>query len=281
MGDHVAACPRSGVLRARGGPLERAAAWVCCEVGAAVATHVLVRDLNRQAHRQDERRIEVIANGRPLWGGSQLAVDTTPVSPLTFAGVPRRRRGSTAVATHVLVRDLNRQAHRQDERRIEVIANGRPLWGGSQLAVDTTPVSPLTFAGVPRRRRGSTAGAALAEARRAKERTYPEFADARRCRLVVLGLEVGGRWSAEAAAFIRLLARARARNAAVTQRAACVVAFVTRWSGLLSIAAARSFAASLLSLPISNTANLDGEAPLLSDVLADSSETPPFTSRMG
>ena len=25
----------------------------------------------------------------------------------------------------------------------------------------------------------------------------PEFADARRCRLVVLGLEVGGRWSAE------------------------------------------------------------------------------------
>ena len=138
-----------------------------------------------------------------------------------------------------------------------------------------------TSAGVPRRRRGSTAGAALAEARRAKERTYPEFADARRCRLVVLGLEVGGRWSAEAAAFIRLLARARARSAAVTQRAACVAAFVTRWSGLLSIAAARSFAASLLSLPISNTANLDGEAPLLSDVLADSSETPPFTSRMG
>ena len=93
-------------------------------------------------------------------------------------------------------------------------------------------------------------------------------------RLVVLGLEVGGRWSAEAAAFIRLLARPRARSAAVTQRAACVAAFVTRWSGLLSIAAARSFAASLLSLLISNTANLDGEAPLLSDVLADSSETP-------
>ncbi|OLQ06448.1 hypothetical protein AK812_SmicGene10260 [Symbiodinium microadriaticum] len=199
VGDHVAACPRSGVLRARGGPLERAAARVCREAGAAVATHVLVRDLNLQAHRHDERRIEVIANGLPLWGGSQLAVDTTLVSPLTSAGVPRRRRGSTA-------------------------------------------------------------GAALAEARRAKERTYPEFADARRCRLVVLGLEVGGRWSAEAAGFIRLLARARARSAAVTQRAACVAAFVTRWSGLLSIAAARSFAASLLSLPISNTANLDGEA---------------------
>ena len=103
-----------------------------------------------------------------------------------------------------------------------LIANGLQLWGGSQIAVDTTLVSPLTSAGVPRRLRGSTAGAALAEARRAKERTYPEFADARRSRLVVLGLEAGGRWSAEAATFIRLLARARARSAAVSQRAACV-----------------------------------------------------------
>ena len=98
LGDHVAACPRSGTLRQRGGPLERAAARVCREAGAAVATNVLVRDLNLQAARQDERRIEVIANGLPLWGGSQLAVDTTLVSPLTSAGVPRRRSGATAGA---------------------------------------------------------------------------------------------------------------------------------------------------------------------------------------
>ena len=39
-------------------------------------------------------------------------------------------------------------------------------------------VAPLTSAGVPRRRRGSTVRAALAETRRAKERTYIEFADA-------------------------------------------------------------------------------------------------------
>ena len=48
LGDHVAACPRSGTLRQRGGPLERAAARVCREAGAAVATNVLVRDLNLQ-----------------------------------------------------------------------------------------------------------------------------------------------------------------------------------------------------------------------------------------
>ena len=142
-------------------------------------------------------------------------------------------------------------------------------------------VSPRTSAGVARRRRGTTASAALAEARRAKERTYPEVAGAHQCRVVVFGLEVGGRWSAEAATFIRWLARARSRSAAPSQRAACVAAFVERWSGFLSVAAARSFAAaSLLSFPISITANLDGEPPLLSHVLAVSSEVPPLASRL-
>ena len=86
LGDHLAACPRSGVLRARGAPLERAAARVCREAGASVATNVLVRDLNVAPSRQDDRRIEVIANGLPLWGGVQVAVDTTLVSPLTANG---------------------------------------------------------------------------------------------------------------------------------------------------------------------------------------------------
>ena len=69
---------------------------------------------------------------------------------------------------------------------------------------------------------GSTAGAALAEARRAKERTYPEFGDARRCRLVVLGLEVGGRWSGAAGTAALLTARgarrARRRTRSDTNR---------------------------------------------------------------
>ena len=47
---------------------------------------------------------------------------------------------------------------------------------------------------------------ALRDARRNKERTYPELLRDRRCRLVVFGIEVGGRWSDEAATFLRLLA---------------------------------------------------------------------------
>ena len=40
---------------------------------------------------------------------------------------------------------------------------------------------------------GRTAGAAFRFARRAKAQTYPELACGRRCRFVVLGLEVGER----------------------------------------------------------------------------------------
>ena len=115
FGDHRAACPRSGVLRGRGCPLERAAARICREAGARVTTNTLLTHLNLPS------------------------------------------------------------LHRLDQRRIEVIANGLPLHQGAQLAVDTTLVSPFTTSSQPRRRQGNFAGAALTDARRSKERTYPEL----------------------------------------------------------------------------------------------------------
>ena len=93
---------------------------------------------------------------------------------------------------------------------------------------------------------GTYAGAALHDARRSKERTYPELLNNRRCRLVVLGIEVGGRWSNEASNFICMLAKARARSSPPSLQAATSAALVSRWSALLTHAAATSFAASLL-----------------------------------
>ena len=46
LGGHPAS-PRSGLLRSRAVPLERAVARACREAGATVATKVLLRDLNR------------------------------------------------------------------------------------------------------------------------------------------------------------------------------------------------------------------------------------------
>ena len=125
----------------------------------------------------------------------------------------------------------------RDDRRMEVIANGLPLWNGAQRAVDTIIVSPLTRDAVPRSRRDLARPVALLDARRQKERTYPELVRSSRCRLVVSGVEVGGRWSAETADFLRQLARAKARDAPAALRLAYQAALVHRWSGFLTAAA--------------------------------------------
>ena len=62
---------------------------------------------------------------------------------------------------------------------------------------------------------GRTAEAALLTARRAKARTCPELCRSNRCRLTVLALGIWERWSAEAATFVRLLARCRALSAPI------------------------------------------------------------------
>ena len=89
-GHHRAACAVVGVLGRRGYPLESAAARVCREAGARVSTNVLVRDLDiLPLDRQDGRKLEVVADGLPLFHGAQLAIDTTIVSPLRADGTPR------------------------------------------------------------------------------------------------------------------------------------------------------------------------------------------------
>ena len=83
FGDHRAACANAGVLKRRGVPLEKAAARICREAGARVQENVLVRELNLDdIPAGDARQLEVVANGLPLYNGSQLAIDTTLISPL-------------------------------------------------------------------------------------------------------------------------------------------------------------------------------------------------------
>ena len=152
LGHHHAACANAGVLGRRGWVLENVAARVCREAGGRVRTNLVVRDMDLGAHNLDGRRLEIIVDGLLLWGGSQLAVDTTMVSPLTCDGVAQRGTATT---------------------------NGK----------------------------------SLARARRRKELTYPKLTGEHgRARLVVMGVEVGGRWSAETSVFLRCLAAAKARG---------------------------------------------------------------------
>ena len=92
-----------------------------------------------------------------------------------------------------------------------------------------------------------------------------ELQRGRRCRLVVFGLEVGGRWGTEAVTFLRLVARARSASVHAAVRSSAAAAHVARWSGLIAVAAQR---ASLLKLPLGSVASAAG-APALHEVLEE------------
>ena len=152
------------------------------------------------------------------------------------------REGGARVSTNVMVRDLDVLAPQAlDSRRLEVVAEGLPLFGGMQLAIDATLVSPLHCDGTARPGAAHIDGVALHAARRQKERTYPELVGPRsRSRLVVLGGEVGGRWSEETSTFVRLLAKAKARPEPSILRTRMELAWRNRWAALLACAAGRA-----------------------------------------
>ena len=67
--------------------MERMLAQILREGGARVRLNQFVRDLNVPVVSvQDQRRIEVIAEGLSLYRGKQIAIDTTLVSPLSTEG---------------------------------------------------------------------------------------------------------------------------------------------------------------------------------------------------
>ena len=103
------------------------------------------------------------------------------------------REAGGRVSTNVMVRDLDIPGPHaaMDGRRLEVVADGLPLFDGAQLALDTTMVSPLHRDGTAKRGTSVRGGTMLQEASRRKERTYPELNGAGgRARLVVLAAEV-------------------------------------------------------------------------------------------
>ena len=139
-------------------------------------------------------------NSRRRAGTRQRAVQPTvrprrPAQPV--GGVPARRRpadGRAGAAASQPLRQSGRRPRRHvqvpvtDGRRIEVVANGLPLWHGAQLALDATIVSPVTRSGDPHPRADTQPGWAVDNAARRKRRdTYPELTRARRCRLALEG----------------------------------------------------------------------------------------------
>ena len=108
----------------------------------------------------------------------------------------------------------------------------------------------------------------LIRARNTKENRYPELSGQRgRARLVVLGIEVGGRWSEESWKLIRTLSKYRSRTEPELLRKSSASAWHRRWTTLLAVATQRAVATSLLFLPDSGGSN--GDVPSTVAVLED------------
>jgi len=192
--------------------------------------------------------------------------------PLERAAARICREAGARVTTNTRVADLNiPSVHRLDDRRIEVIANGLPLLGGCQLAVDTTLVSPLTREGKgsPDGGTGGMRGRLCRMPAATRSEFTPELVASGRCRLVVLVLEIGGRWSQETCTFLRLLASHRARQAPQILQQAVSTALLHRWSAMLTHAAATAYAASLQGCDGASEANLEGTPPSFSELRPD------------
>ena len=201
-GHHRSACSRVGLLKPRGTPAEVCMARICREAGARVKENQLLRDLNIVAQADDQRRIEVIANGLPFWGGKQVAIDTTVVSALTGRGVARGRRQ----------------------------------------------------------------GQAIHEAEQDKRRRYPELLTGTRCHFLVMAFEVAGRWSPSAVTFLRNLAWYKSLSVPRVLRRSTQLLFFQRWTALLACSIQRAYAASLLGKPLGTCACVNGPAVHVGDL---------------
>ena len=118
LGRHRASCPRTGRVKIRAGPIERVLARICREAGARVRFNALLRDMNVGVPVADNRRIEILTQDLPCFGGAaQLAVDVT----LRGGFVQCRRVPSTADIEGVILSEVRRDK----ERRYPELVAGR------------------------------------------------------------------------------------------------------------------------------------------------------------
>ena len=83
---------------------------------------------------------------------------------------------------------------------------------------------------------------------------------------MVLGAEVGGRWSSETSQFLAALAAARSRDVPEIFQGRAKAGYLRRWSAILACCTARAFTISLLDrCPVP----AGGDAPSVEEVLRD------------
>ena len=184
------------------------------------------------------------------WGNHFLACPSTgrlrrrgKALELAFAQLLREAGGPSAqVAPRPRLRDLAVPGvSALDQRELNVVARGLPLFGGRTIGVDATLRSPLSAAGAVRFGSHQRDGATFSVARQDKEHKYPELAgQAHQIKFVVGACEIGGRCNQESVDLVRALVLHRAATAAPASRASLRSCLARRYWGILFIATQRA-----------------------------------------
>ena len=88
LGDHLAACTKTGRVKRRSRPLEVMWMQVFAEAGGQVVPNAKLKDLRVGVDPSDKRQVEFAVYGLPLYRGIPLLCDSTQGSPLHVDGKP-------------------------------------------------------------------------------------------------------------------------------------------------------------------------------------------------
>ena len=179
------------------------------------------------------------------------------------------REAGARVRENVLLHEAGVPVDPSDGRKIEVVATGLPVEQGIPLAIDATLVSPLGVDGVPRPGAADDIGVALGHGRRDKRRTYPELLTSSQLRLVVAGIEVGGRTSHEVTKLLGEMSAYKARSEPEALRSSAARAWRSRWAVMLSVVTQDALAATLVDDGVDFLDAVGVGAPLSADVWLD------------
>ena len=135
----------------------------------------------------------------------------------------------------------------EDDRRVDLLARGLPLFSGIPICGDASLVSPVHADGTAWSGADAIDGVALERTIRRHEDRYPELLDGHRARLVVLACEVGGRWSQTALDTLRQLSWCKSREASRLLQRSVALAWHQRWLSFLSVATQTALAETLIA----------------------------------
>ena len=121
------------------------------------------------------------------------------------------------------------------------VAGSLSLYGGRTIVGDATLRSPLSGTGTPHGVAATTDGATFPQARRDKATTYPELAtENARHKFLVLGTEIGGRFSIECIDLVRKLVTTKCGHLEGPEHKLLQLSYHHQWWGILPTSAQRT-----------------------------------------